>query len=111
MTRLALIEAAVREIDGAGRDDAFGTFEVEREPNLWLQYLPGSINAAYPFKQTPEVILAELPFDGMIEWKPEEFLSVELTKPPEQLAVWIDRYFREVLNCRPDYPLSWTREQ
>lgn len=111
MTQLALIEAAVREINGAGKDDAFGTFEVQGEPNLWLQYLPGNINAAFPYKQLPEVILAALPFDAMIEWKPEEFLAVVLTKPPEQLAAWMDRYFREVLNCRADYQLTWTREQ
>ena len=108
---LALIEAAVREIDGAGAEDAFGTFEVENEPNLWLQYLPGNINAAYPFKQAPEAMLAELTFDGMIEWKPEEFVAVELIRPPRQLAAWIDRYFREILSCSPDYALTWRREQ
>jgi hypothetical protein len=108
---LALIEAAVREINDAGTEDAFGTFEVEGEPNLWLQYLPGNINAAYPFKQAPEAMLAELKFDGVIEWKPEEFAAVELVRPPEQLAVWIDRYFREILNCPPDYALTWRREQ
>ncbi len=111
MSQLALIEAAVREINGAGSDDAFGTFEVEGEPNLWLQYVPGNINAAYLFRQAPEVALVELPFDGMIEWRPEEFLAVELAKPPEQIAAWIDRYFRDVLNCRDDYQLTWKREQ
>lgn len=111
MRRLALIEAAVREINDAGRDDAFGTFEVTGESNLWLQYLPGNINAAYPYKQAPDVILAELPFDATIEWKPEEFLAVVLEKPPEQLAAWIERYFLEVLSCRQDYQIVWNREQ
>lgn len=111
MTNLALIEAAVREIDAAGMDDAFGIFEVEGESNLWLQYLPGNINAAYPYRQAPDVILANLPFDAMIEWKPEEFLAVELNRPAAELAVWIDRYFRDVLSARPNYKLTWKREQ
>jgi hypothetical protein len=110
VTPLELIGAAVREIDNAGADDAFGTFEVAGALEHWLQYLPGNINAVYPFRGEPHVLFADLPFDSMIEWKPEEFLAVELKLPPDQLAVWIDRYFRHVLGCKPDYKLTWRRE-
>lgn len=111
MSQLALIEAAVREIDNAGPDDAFGTLEVEGRAEHWVQYLPSNINAAYPFKGEPHVLLAELPFDAMIEWEAEGFLAVVLERPPEQVAAWIDRYFREVLGAKADYKLTWKREQ
>jgi hypothetical protein len=106
---LALIEAAVREID-AGAEDSFGTFEVAGAAERWLQYLPGNINAAYPFSDPPETILT-LPYDDMIEWQPGNFLAVILNRPPEATAAWIDRYFREMLGCGPDYRLTWLREQ
>jgi len=106
---LALIEAAVREID-AGEHDSFGTLEVPGAADRWVQYMPGNVNAVYPFTDAPEARLGELAFDDMIEWKPGEFLAVELFRPPEQLAAWIDRYFREVLGCAPDYKLTWKRE-
>lgn len=110
MTPLELIEAAVREIN-AGNDDSFGTFEVKGNEERWLQYLQGNINAVYPSAAAPEAYLATLPFDDMIEWRPNNFLAVVLNKPPEEVAVWIDRYFREVLRCEPDYQLTWRREQ
>lgn len=110
MTTLELIEAAVREID-AGGDDSFGTFEVKEDAERWLQYLPGSINAAYPSAAAPEARLATLRFDEVIEWQPNNFVAVVLNKPPADMAVWIDRYFREVLGCEEGYQLAWTREQ
>ena len=50
-------------------------------------------------------------FDEMIEWTPKNFLTIELNRPPEELAAWIDGYFKEVLGCDPGHQLRWGREQ
>ena len=109
-TTLQLIEAAVREINN-GDEDSFGTLIVQHAEDRWLQYAPGAINAAYPFSDAPERRLVALPFDEMIEWTPKNFLTIELNRPPEELAAWIDGYFKEVLGCDPGHQLRWGREQ
>jgi hypothetical protein len=106
---LEIIKAAAEEVNG-GEHDSFGTFTVVGDEGLWIQYTPGAINAHYPFEDSPSIRLAALGFDELMEWTPMQSATVEHFWKPAEVAVWIDRYFREILGCAASYNLAWKRE-
>ncbi len=105
-----LIEAAVREIE-TGAEDSFGTFEVVGNSDLFVQYMQRTINARYPFRIDPAQNLRTFTFGSVEEWVADEYVWLDVSLPPSEMAAWIDRYFREVLGCDADYQLTWKREQ
>lgn len=107
---IELIEAAVREIN-AGEHDSFGTLRVIGDDARWVQYTPGMVNVAYPFDIAPTDKLRDFAFTEVEEWKAGASAMIELFMPERDLAAWIDRYFREVLDCDREYRLTWKREQ
>jgi hypothetical protein len=103
--RLSLIASNVEQIIGS-EHDSFGTFEVVGNDKLWLQYTPGTINAAYPHDEPPHDRLAALGFVDVQEWVKGEYTTADLAfDKADDIAGWIDRYFCEVLGCDAGYDL------
>lgn len=106
----ALIESAIREINSED-DGAFVTFAVAANDDLWVQYLRATINAHYPFSVDPKQNLRTFTFSRVEEWVPGEYVWLEVALSERDMALWIDRYFREVLGCEADYRLIASRDE
>jgi hypothetical protein len=108
-SRLALIEAAIGQVN-SGDHDSFGTLTRTGDSSRWVQYTPGTINATYPFEDSPQDRLSAFKFDELMEWTPGVSVTLEYFFEPAEVAIWIDRYFREILGCEADYELIWKPE-
>ncbi len=109
MSNLDLIEAAVREINAA-EEGAFVTLADALNDDVWVQYLHSTINARYPFSIDPKQHLRNFTFTRIEEWTPDGYVWLELALSERETALWIDRYFQEVLRCGADYRLIQTRD-
>ena len=100
------LSGALRQVL-AGDHDSFGTFAVIGAEDCWVQYKPGEINAAYPFTDDPVQHLASFPDFEVLGWEANNYVFGDLGRhDPGAIADWIDRYFRETLQCPPSYELS-----
>ena len=104
-----LIEAAVREINAAD-EGAFVTLADAANDDRWVQYLQNTINASYPFAADPKHGLRTFTFNSVEEWTADGYVWLEVALPERDMALWIDRYFREVLGCDAGYRLIQTRD-
>ena len=76
-----------------------------REETAWVQVMPGTLNAAYPFADPPgskvAVVLGDLASSvPLIDWQPELFATFDVDDIElADLARIIDRYFVAVLGA------------
>jgi hypothetical protein len=95
--QLAEIAPMVREVM-AGGDSWCATFEVSGDSSRWVQFMVGTINAAYP-RMNDECVKAFGACD-VVDWAPLNFVTVEIERSEARtIAMWIDRYFAEILDC------------
>jgi hypothetical protein len=101
-----LIADAVREVM-CRNGRWFCTITVSGREGPYVQYKRGIINATYPFDHPPSERLERFAFDDVQDWRPGIFatLQVPLTQPMD-VAVWIDRYFKEILRCERGYRVN-----
>ena len=106
MVRSNEVAQAVAQIL-AGDDDSFATFAVVGADDRWVQYKIGQINAAYPFADDPVQRLAPLADFAVLGWEANKYVFGDLGRgDPRAIAAWIDKYFREILQCAPGYDLT-----
>lgn len=100
--QVAEIAPGIREAKG-GTPDLCVTFTVAGQPEKWVQWVDGVINAAYPHIDPPETRLGRLQIDSIEAWEPGKCLTVTLTeRDPYAIARWIDNYVSTVLNAGID---------
>ena len=108
--QVAEIALAIREAL-AGGPDLCATFALAGQPQAWLQFVDGVVNAAYPAAAKPGAVLAELGSATLQNWEPGKYLTVELALGDARtIAKWIDRYFEKVLGAEPEYALDVSLE-
>ena len=109
--QIAEIAPGVREVL-AGGPSWCATFEISSDPNRWVQFTAGTINAAYPHNEAPESRLAELGSFALEEWEPNKYITGMLVlEDARSVAEWIDHYFVAILGCDWDYSVDvlWER--
>jgi hypothetical protein len=88
------------------------TFKIFCDPNRWVQFTAGTINAAYPHVEAPESRLDELASFALREWAPNKYVTGMLAlEDARSIARWIDRYFVEILGCDWDYSVDLLLER
>lgn len=113
--QIAQIRPAVQEaIDGA--PDSCVTFEIEGDPDKWMQVVDHTINSAFPHADDPEERLKAIPgFSGLsiTAWEAENFVTLEAPGwDATALAEWIAAYLVMVLGCEAgDYDVDVTYEK
>ena len=104
--QIADIAPGVREML-AGGPAWCATFEISSDPDRWVQFSPGIINAAYPHNEAPESRLGELGSFTLEEWEPNKYVTGKLAlEDARSIACWIDRYFAAILDCDWDYSVD-----
>lgn len=91
----------------AGGAKLCATFVISGDDSRWVQFVDTVINAAYPRDQDPSALVAELGNAVVDSYVADQYVTVKL-QSIDTLAVarWIDLYFREVLDARPDYSVD-----
>jgi hypothetical protein len=104
--QISEIAPGIREVlVGAGGWCA--TFEVSGDPSRWVQFTQGTINAAYPYEESPDERLPLLGSCDLTEWEPRKYATFRLhLNEPRTVAKWIDRYFVDVLGCEQEYSID-----
>ena len=89
-----------------GGPDTCATLEVSGEPELWVQFVGSTVNAAYPHAEPPNQnraigsLLPELA-PKSIDWNAGLSATFEFAEfDTDDLAKWIDRYFVLILGCK-----------
>ncbi|MBT1509760.1 hypothetical protein KIP88_04535 [Bradyrhizobium sp. SRL28] len=104
--QIAEIAPGVREVL-AGGPSWCATFEISSDPNRWVQFTAGTINAAYPHNEAPESRLGELGSFALEEWEPNKYINGMLAlEDARSVACWIDHYFVAILGCDWDYSVD-----
>jgi hypothetical protein len=104
--QVAEIAPGVREALAGGPSWCV-TFEVSGDPNRWVQFTDGTINAAYPYVEAPGPRLGTLGSFAVEEWEPTKSVTGTLAlEDATSIARWIDCYFAEVLDCDKDYSVD-----
>jgi hypothetical protein len=108
--QISEIAPGVREALAGGRSWCV-RFEILGDPNRWVQFTTGAINAAYPHVETPGQRLSALGSFAVSfavkEWEPNKYVAGTLAlDDARSIARWIDRYFAEVLDCDWDYSID-----
>jgi hypothetical protein len=104
--QIAEIAPGVKEALAGGRSWCV-TFEISGDPNRWVQFTAGTINAAYPHVAAPGPRLGALRSFAVEEWEPNKSVTGRLAlEDAGSIARWIDRYFAEVLDCDWDYSVD-----
>jgi len=102
--RHAEILTAVRDANAAG-PHACVTFTVAGNGDKYIQYIDGTLNAAYPRDEDPMVVMGGLNLQeiGDLEaWDPGVFATFTVhDSDARQVAEWIHLYFVAVLECKP----------
>jgi hypothetical protein len=76
------------------------TFKISCDPNRWVQFTAGTINAAYPHIEAPESRLSELGSFALREWAPNKYVTGTLAlEDARSIARWIDHYFVAIFGC------------
>jgi hypothetical protein len=66
---------------------------ISGDPNRWVQFIAGTINAAYPHNEAPESRLDELGLFALREWTPNNYITGILAlEGARSVAHWIDHY-------------------
>jgi len=104
--QIAEIAPGLREALAGGPETCV-TFEVTGDPDKWVQFLDGTVNAAYPRETPPdpEHLLPEAPdlAPRLLEWEPRKCATFALDSADVRaLAGWIDLYFVCILGCVDD---------
>jgi hypothetical protein len=68
------IAPGVREALVGGRSWC-ATFRISSDPNRWVQFTAGTINAAYPQSEAPETRLGELGSFALTGWAPNKYIT------------------------------------
>jgi hypothetical protein len=106
MTTLSDIKQAIRDAQ-AGGEGWCATLEARHSPEAWVQWLRGDINASCPASERPA-----LAHFTEVEFQPGQYISGYLAvTTPEEIADWIDDYFRRVLGAPGDYAVGVNLEQ
>ena len=85
--QLAKIAPAVREVvDALAQARTLcATFEVNREPDKWVQFTSGTLNLAYPFDADPALLPSRLGIGksalALLDWAPREFATFDIEAP------------------------------
>ncbi|HZF10263.1 MAG TPA: hypothetical protein VFE33_15850 [Thermoanaerobaculia bacterium] len=102
--QIAEIAPGLREALAGGPDTCV-TFEVTGDPEKWVQFLDGTVNAAYP-RETPPVLEHLLPATSpdleprLLGWEARKYATLKIPGADTRfLASWIDRYFVCILDC------------
>lgn len=108
--QIAEISPGLREAI-AGGDNLCATFVIAGDENRWIQFVGGTVNAAYPHTQDPAPLIMALG-DAVIEsFEPGQYVTVRLqVVDVYSIARWIDRYFEQVLAADNDYSVDVTLE-
>ena len=105
--QIAEIAPGVREALAGGPSWCV-TFEIPGNPNRWVQFTTGTINAAYPHVEAPGQLLSALGSFAVKGWEPNKYVTGTLAlEDARSIAGWIDRYFAEVLDCDWDYSVDF----
>jgi hypothetical protein len=93
----------------AEKEPQCATFRVAGDQPIWVQFVAGTITAAYPFSTPPHNATAKLGACRLMEWQPNKYLRAELyLNSTTSIARWIDSYFTNVLGCKKRYRLDVT---
>jgi hypothetical protein len=96
----------------AGGPSWCATFKISCDPNKWVQFTAGTINAAYPYIEAPESRLGELGSFALSEWALNKYVTGMLSlEDARSIARWIDNYFVEILGCDWDYTVDLLLER
>jgi|688.fasta_scaffold1551838_1 hypothetical protein len=101
--QLAEIRPALREVVN-GSPNTCATLEIEGDSTKWLQIVDRTINAAYPYSESPEVrlnvFLTSPQSPKLINWEVGKFVTFEFPQiEVNTVSVWIDSYFVHALDC------------
>jgi hypothetical protein len=104
--QIAEIAPGVRE--ALAHDPSWcATFTVSGNPDKWVQFTAGTINAAYLNHEAPEPHLGVLGSFALREWAPNKYITGMLAlEDARSVARWIDHYFVAILGCHPDYSVD-----
>jgi len=109
--QIAEIAPGVKEVL-AGGPSWCATFKIPCDPNRWVQFTAGTINAAYPHIEAPESRLGELGSFALREWAPNKYVTGMLAlEDARSIARWIDHYFLAILGCDWDYSVDLLLER
>ena len=104
--QIAEIAPGVREALADGPSWC-ATFMVSGNPDRWVQFTAGTINAAYPTHEAPESRLGELESFALKDWAPNKYITGILAlEDARSVARWIDHYFVAILGCDWDYSVD-----
>lgn len=96
----------------AGRADTCATFSLAGKSDHWVQFVDGTVNAAYPLANEPSALLAQMGNALLESWRPHQHLTVKLAiADARSISKWIDQYFEQVLGTPGDYSLDVSIEQ
>ena len=103
--QLSEIRPGLREALSGG-DNVCVTFEVEENEKRWVQYVGGTVNAAYFTRDAPDISkvpnalhekLGKITLEG---WEPLKFMTLGIDNPEVgSLAKLIDWIFTELQGC------------
>jgi len=115
--QISEIRPAIREVQSGG-PDLCATFEVVGAKDKWVQFTKGTINAAYPYKEHPQLLIE--PFAEtesqyaltITSWESGKFVTLDFPQgEPTSISKLIDFYFMGVLKCDSDYSVDVTIEE
>jgi hypothetical protein len=100
------LAAAARSMDASDEPEWCLTLSLPgSEETAWIQVMPGTLNAAYPFAHPPDrkvaIALGDLASSApLIDWQPELFATFDVDDVElADLARIIDRYFVAILGA------------
>ena len=103
--QIAELRPPIREVFAAGPPTPSAnwcaTFEVNRQPNVWVQVTFYLVNVFYPVtrKPTEEIAMHELvPADAvkLIAWEQNKYATFSHSRDVDDLAAFIDAYLGSV---------------
>lgn len=108
--QIADIARHIADVQARGGDWGV-TLEASGDNTRWLQFIAGSINAAYPFADAPEIGLRNFGAWALVTWEAQHYVTLDLElHETSAIAAWIDRYFVDLLGCTETYTLRATVE-
>ncbi len=96
----------------AGGADFCATFSLSGKSEHWVQFVDGTVNAAYPLAEEPSALIVRMENALLESWEPHQYLTVKLSlADARSISNWIAQYFEEVLGAFGDYSLDASVEQ
>ena len=115
--QISEISPAIREVQSSAAD-LCATFEIVGSQDKWVQYTKGTINAAYPYKEPPQLLIE--PFVevqpkltlNITSWESGKFVTLDFPQgEPVSISKFIDLYFIGIIKCVSDYSVDVTIEE